>query len=90
MGMRGTYHIERIEELAEKFVIWRAERIPGPYAFQSTYDRVGISICKWLYQCIQATRAIHSFDYLLPLMVSMSLTQNNMDCGITHMFKLTA
>ena len=39
MGMRGTYHKDRILELVHRFNIWRKERIPGVRAFQSTYDR---------------------------------------------------
>lgn len=39
MGMRGYYHKERVLELAEKFKVWRAERLPGNRASQSTYDR---------------------------------------------------
>lgn len=39
MGMRGTYHKERVLELVGRFKTWREERIPGVRAFQSTYDR---------------------------------------------------
>lgn len=39
MSMRGTYHKARIAELVENFKVWRTERIPGPRAFQSKYDR---------------------------------------------------
>lgn len=39
MGMRGTYHKDRILELVENFKGWREERVPGVRAFQSRYDR---------------------------------------------------
>ena len=39
MGIRGTYHAERVAELVDKFKIWRERRLPGVHAFQSTYDR---------------------------------------------------
>ena len=39
MGMRGTYHKNRVLELVERFNVWRQERLPGVRAFQSTYDR---------------------------------------------------
>lgn len=39
MGMRGTYHKGRVLELVEKFKVWKAERVSGVRAFQSTYDR---------------------------------------------------
>lgn len=68
MGMRGTYHKERVQELAIQFGVWRKERLPGVRAFQSTYDRVGITICKWLYQSIHDLHAVSTFDYILPLM----------------------
>jgi len=68
MGMRGTYHKERVFALVEKFKQWREQRIPGVRAFQSTYDRVGVTICKWLHQTVHDTHAISVFDYILPLM----------------------
>jgi proteasome activator subunit 4 len=68
MSMRGTYHKSRIAELVENFKVWRTERIPGPRAFQSKYDRVGVMTCKWLYQSIHDIHAISNFDYILPLM----------------------
>ena len=39
MGIRGTFHIDRVMELVEQFPIWRTERLPSVRAFQSTYDR---------------------------------------------------
>ncbi|KAJ7102239.1 hypothetical protein B0H15DRAFT_813790 [Mycena belliarum] len=68
MGMRGYYHRERIAELVEKFHLWRSERAPGVRAFQSTYDRVGITICNFLFQLLLDASAISVFDYILPLM----------------------
>ncbi|RXW16590.1 hypothetical protein EST38_g9267 [Candolleomyces aberdarensis] len=68
MGMRGVYHKDRVAELVTRFAIWRQERLPGVRAFQSTYDRVGITICKWLYRSIHDLHAISTFDYILPLM----------------------
>ncbi|KAG5652289.1 hypothetical protein H0H81_005549 [Sphagnurus paluster] len=69
MGMRGVYHKDRVLELVERFKVWREERLPGVRAFQSTYDRVGVTVCKWLYQAVHDVHAISTFDYILPLMV---------------------
>ncbi|EFI28576.1 membrane protein [Coprinopsis cinerea okayama7 len=68
MGLRGTYHKDRVAELVERFKVWRQQRVPGVRAFQSTYDRVGITVCKWLYQSIHDLHAVSTFDYILPLM----------------------
>ncbi|KAF9472467.1 hypothetical protein BDN70DRAFT_886944 [Pholiota conissans] len=68
MSMRGTFHQGRIEELVGKFKEWRIARVPGVRAFQSSYDRVGVTICKWLYQSVHDLHAISTFDYILPLM----------------------
>ncbi|KAJ7655130.1 hypothetical protein DFH06DRAFT_491600 [Mycena polygramma] len=68
MGSRGYYHRERVADLVKKFHVWREERIPGVRAFQSTYDRVGITVCKFLFQLLVDTSAISVFDYILPLM----------------------
>jgi proteasome activator subunit 4 len=45
MGIRGVYHKQRVDELVKNFQVWRAERIPGTRAFQSTYDRSVILNC---------------------------------------------
>ncbi|KAI0961190.1 hypothetical protein AcV7_000358 [Taiwanofungus camphoratus] len=68
MGIRGVAHAERVVELVEKFKVWRKQRLPGVRAFQSTYDRVGIMVCKWLYQMVHDTNAVAAFDYIHPLM----------------------
>ncbi|KAL5535214.1 BLM3_1 [Sanghuangporus sanghuang] len=68
MGIRSTYHLGRVQELVENLKIWREERIPGTRAFQSKYDRVGVTVCKWLYQTIHDIHASAAFDYILPLM----------------------
>ncbi|KAK0456353.1 hypothetical protein EV421DRAFT_1699087 [Armillaria borealis] len=68
MGMRGRYHKARILELVDNFKVWREERIPGVRAFQSKYDRVGVMVCKWLFESVHDTHAISVFDYILPLM----------------------
>ncbi|KAF5384678.1 hypothetical protein D9757_006201 [Collybiopsis confluens] len=68
MGMRGSYNKGRVAELVENFKIWRAERVAGPRAFQSKYDRVGVLVCRWLFNIIHDTNAVCAFDYILPLM----------------------
>lgn len=72
MGTRGMYHEARIAELVKRFKVWREERLPGVRAFQSTYDRVGVLVCRWLFQTIHDTNAGATFDYILPLMVRVS------------------
>jgi proteasome activator subunit 4 len=70
LGISGGYHEGRVLELVKKFGVWRTERIPGVRAFQSTYDKVGVAVCKWLYQTVHDSQAISAFQYILPLMVS--------------------
>ncbi|KAF8226105.1 hypothetical protein L208DRAFT_1425249 [Tricholoma matsutake] len=68
MNIRGVYHKERILELVDRFQVWHRERVPGVRAFQCMYDRVGITVCKWLYQSLHDVHAISTFDYILSLM----------------------
>ncbi|KAL4243081.1 BLM10 family protein [Abortiporus biennis] len=68
MGSRGLYHTDRVSELVVDFATWREKRLPGVRAFQSTYDRVGVLVCRWLFQMIHDTNAMSAFDYILPLM----------------------
>ncbi|KAG6902315.1 hypothetical protein C0995_001694 [Termitomyces sp. Mi166 len=68
MGMRGVFHKERVDELVSRFGVWRNERLPGVRAYQSTYDRVGLLVCKWFYRTLHDVHAISTFDYILPLL----------------------
>ncbi|EJD55475.1 hypothetical protein AURDEDRAFT_109790 [Auricularia subglabra TFB-10046 SS5] len=68
LGIRNGYHVKRIAELVIKFPEWREQRLPGTRAFQSTYDRVGVTVCKWLFQAFHDVQAVCTFDYILPLM----------------------
>ncbi|KNZ79712.1 Proteasome activator complex subunit 4 [Termitomyces sp. J132] len=68
MGMRGVFHKERVDELVHRFGVWRNERLPGVRAYQSTYDKVGILVCKWFYRTLHDVNAISTFDYILPLL----------------------
>ncbi|KAH8120571.1 ARM repeat-containing protein [Phellopilus nigrolimitatus] len=68
MGIRGTHLSGRVQDLVENFKAWKEERIPGTRAFQSMYDRVGVIVCKWLYQAVHDIQASSVFDYILPLM----------------------
>ncbi|KAI0034951.1 hypothetical protein K488DRAFT_76958 [Vararia minispora EC-137] len=68
IGIRGTYHLARVQGLVHKFPEWREERLPGARAFQSTYDRVGVSVCRWLFLMLHDAHAISAFDYIVPLM----------------------
>ncbi|KAL0579785.1 Proteasome activator BLM10 [Marasmius crinis-equi] len=68
MGMRGTYHKNKVDELVGNLRKWSEVRVPGVRAFQSDYDRAGVTVCKWLFQSLHDTNAISVFDYILPLM----------------------
>ncbi|KAI0322290.1 hypothetical protein OF83DRAFT_1094501 [Amylostereum chailletii] len=72
MGIHGSYFLPRVQELVQRFPEWRAERLPGSRAFQSTYDRVGVTVCRWLFLMVHDTHAVSVFDYILPLMVGDS------------------
>ncbi|KAH8100502.1 hypothetical protein BXZ70DRAFT_1022407 [Cristinia sonorae] len=89
MGIRGLFHEGRTLELAKKFKTWREERLPGVRAFQSTYDRVGVLVCRWLFQAIHDTIAIATFDYILPLMPELfRFTEINDNDDLAHRAKL--
>ncbi|KAK7064490.1 membrane protein [Favolaschia claudopus] len=79
MGMRGYYHRDRMTLLVEKFHVWREERLVGARAHQSVYDRlvfshiqwltsviccrVGITICKFLFQLLLHASAPELFRF---------------------------
>lgn len=82
MDMHGTFHLNNLKTLVEKFKIWREERIPGVRAFLSTYDKVGIAICKWLYQAVHDSRAAAAYDYIILLMVRCAFPLRDFDVNI--------
>ncbi|GBE78103.1 hypothetical protein SCP_0109850 [Sparassis crispa] len=89
MGIRDVYHRGRVLELVDKFRVWRDQRLPGVRAFQSTYDRVGILVCKWLFQMVHDTNAVSTFDYVLPLMPEIfRFTEVNDNDDLSHRAKL--
>ncbi|KAK7691507.1 hypothetical protein QCA50_004906 [Cerrena zonata] len=49
MGVREHIFKTRVMELVESFKIWRDQRVSGPQASHSTYDRVGFLVCSWLF-----------------------------------------
>ncbi|KAH8835425.1 hypothetical protein DL96DRAFT_1702409 [Flagelloscypha sp. PMI_526] len=67
MQLRGVYHVGRVNELVEAFQTWRPQRLPGTRALHSTYDRVGVTVCKWLFQSLHDIHALSVYDYILPL-----------------------
>ncbi|KAI0076264.1 hypothetical protein K474DRAFT_1757648 [Panus rudis PR-1116 ss-1] len=89
MGIRGLFHEDRVMELVKKFKVWRDQRLPGARAFQSTYDRVGVLVCRWLFQSIHDTNATTSFDYILPLMPELfRFTEINDNDDLAHRAKM--
>jgi len=68
MGIRKAPEAARVQDLAQKFPIWRQERLPGTKVLQSTYDKVGNMLCKWLLLLLNDTPAVTFFDVVLPLM----------------------
>ncbi|THH19718.1 hypothetical protein EW146_g1513 [Bondarzewia mesenterica] len=62
MGIRASYHGQRVAELVQNFPRWRAERLPGARAFQSTYDRSNAEL--------KGRDVV--FDYILPLMPELT------------------
>ncbi|KAI0768547.1 hypothetical protein BD413DRAFT_614418 [Trametes elegans] len=89
MGARGVFHEERVMYLVKQFPVWRKERLPGVRAFQSTYDRVGVLVCKWLFQLIHDTNAVSAFDCILPLMPELiHFTEVNDNDELTYRAKL--
>ncbi|KAI0374438.1 hypothetical protein BV20DRAFT_1049238 [Pilatotrama ljubarskyi] len=89
MGVHGVFYEERVMELVKQFPVWRKERLPGVRAFQSTYDRVGILVCKWLFQLIHDTNAVSAFDYILPLMPELiRFTEINDNDDLAYRAKL--
>jgi hypothetical protein len=39
------------------------------FDYPESFHRVGVTVCKWLFQSVHDTHAISAFDYILPLMV---------------------
>jgi proteasome activator subunit 4 len=72
-------------------------------AFLDSVNRVGTTVCRWLFQTVHDTNAISAFDYILPLMVRrkpiyagfkpfISLSQPELfrfTEGIPYMFSVT-
>lgn len=53
MACRGQYHRARFAHLVKQLMVWREQRVPGPNAFQSNYDRYADS------EILKSTSILH-------------------------------
>jgi proteasome activator subunit 4 len=66
LGMRGIYHQTRVQELVQRFSGWRAERLPGSRAFQSTYDKLVLTYIFWAFLDKREQSGNHNMSLVIP------------------------
>jgi proteasome activator subunit 4 len=66
--IRRVHYLSHVEALANKLSDWKEERLPPPRVNQSTYDKVGLSLLRWLWVSFYSPQAPLMFPYMLPLL----------------------
>ncbi|KAI0296143.1 hypothetical protein BC826DRAFT_1005479 [Russula brevipes] len=66
--IRRVPYMSHVSELANKLSDWKEQRLPPPRVNQSTYDKVGLSLLRWLWVSFYSPQAPLMFPYVLPLM----------------------
>lgn len=68
MGICHGYRLPNFLKIVEDLDKWREDRFVGARAPSSTYDRVGGTIIRWLFQGLHDINANQMYQYILPLM----------------------
>ncbi|KAH9964279.1 hypothetical protein BC827DRAFT_1190239 [Russula dissimulans] len=66
--IRRVPYLSHISKLANKLSGWKEKRLPPPRVNQSEYDKVGLSLLRWLWISFYSPQAPLMFPYVLPLL----------------------
>jgi len=66
--IRRVSYLSDISALASKLSSWKDQRLPPPRVNQSAYDKVGLSLLRWLWVSFYSPQAPLMFPYVLPLL----------------------
>ncbi|KAF8274047.1 hypothetical protein EI94DRAFT_1714621 [Lactarius quietus] len=68
LSIRHVAYVEHISALANKLSDWKEQRLPPPRVSQSTYDKVSLSLLRWLWVSFYSPQGPLIFPYVQPLL----------------------
>lgn len=68
LSIRHVAYLEHISALASKLSDWKEQRLPPPRVSQSTYDKVSLSLLRWLWVSFYSPQGPLIFPYVHPLL----------------------
>ncbi|KAI9462941.1 hypothetical protein F5148DRAFT_1212253 [Russula earlei] len=68
LSIRRVPYLLHVSELANKLSDWKEKRHPPPRVNQSEYDKVGLSLLRWIWISFYSPQAPLMFPYVLPLL----------------------
>ncbi|KAH9937428.1 ARM repeat-containing protein [Fomitopsis serialis] len=80
LRVREARYMDRIMAITQQFPQWRSERLPPPRVSQSQYDKVGLTMLQWFWECSHNPQAVLVLPYLvtmLPEVLRMSELNDN-------------
>ncbi|KAL6304169.1 ARM repeat-containing protein [Sparassis latifolia] len=80
LHIRNAVYMDRIMRVINMFPTWRNERLPPPRVTQSQYDKVGLTMLQWIWDCAHGSQAALVFPYavaLMPEILRMSELNDN-------------
>ncbi|CCM01635.1 uncharacterized protein FIBRA_03696 [Fibroporia radiculosa] len=75
LQIRSAKYMTRVVKIIQKLPSWREERFPPPRVSQSQYDKVGLTLLQWIWECSHGPQATLILPYaitLLPEVLRMS------------------
>ncbi|TFY56124.1 hypothetical protein EVJ58_g7830 [Rhodofomes roseus] len=80
LHIRDARYMDRIVSIVQLFPQWRLERLPPPRVAHSQYDKVGLTMLQWFWECSHNPQAVLVLPYLvamLPEILRMSELNDN-------------
>ncbi|KAI0728586.1 ARM repeat-containing protein [Fomitopsis betulina] len=78
--IRDAKYMDRVTAIVQQFPQWRLERLPPPRVAHSQYDKVGLTMLQWFWECSHNPQAVLALPYLvamLPEILRMSELNDN-------------
>jgi len=68
LRIREATYLDRINQMAGQLPQWKEERLPPPRVSQSQYDKVGLTMLQWIWDCSHGAQATLVFPYIIALL----------------------
>ncbi|ETW87560.1 hypothetical protein HETIRDRAFT_469691 [Heterobasidion irregulare TC 32-1] len=68
LHIQRAFYLPGVLEITRQMAKWKQERLPPPRVNQSEYDKVGLTLLRWMWIAFYAPHAPLMFPYILPML----------------------